>query len=46
MSDFNSVIQQNTLETQKRYHNRKVHIEKQMEEIPTCCTFLPSVLFD
>lgn len=34
MSDFKLVIQQNTLETQKRYHNRKVQIEKQMEEIP------------
>ena len=34
MSDFELVIHQDTLETQKRYHNRKIHIEKKMEEIP------------
>lgn len=34
MSNFELVIHQDTLETQKRYHNRKIHIEKKMEEIP------------
>ncbi|WP_236015338.1 hypothetical protein [Planococcus soli] len=28
MSDFELVIHQETLETQKRYRNRKIHIEK------------------
>ncbi|WP_233569683.1 hypothetical protein [Planomicrobium sp. Y74] len=34
MSNFELVIPQDTLETQKRYYNRKIHIEKKMEEIP------------
>ncbi|MDJ0333440.1 tyrosine-type recombinase/integrase [Planococcus sp. S3-L1] len=34
MSDFELVKHQDTLETQKRYYNRKIHIEKKMEEIP------------
>lgn len=34
MSDLELVTHQDTLETQKRYHNRKIHIEKKMEEIP------------
>ncbi|ANU28275.1 tyrosine-type recombinase/integrase [Planococcus versutus] len=34
MSDFELVMHQDALETQKRYHNRKIHIEKKMEEIP------------
>lgn len=35
MSNFELVIQQNALETQKRYHNRKIHIEEKMKEIPS-----------
>ncbi|WP_251048051.1 hypothetical protein [Planococcus sp. ISL-109] len=34
MTDFKLATHQDTLETQKRYHNRKIHIEKKMEEIP------------
>lgn len=34
MSDLELVTHKDTLETQKRYHNRKIHIEKKMEEIP------------
>lgn len=34
MSDFELVMRQDTLETQKRYHKRKIHIDKKMEEIP------------
>ena len=34
MIEFKLAIHQNTLETQKRYQNRKIHIEKKMEEIP------------
>lgn len=34
MSNYELVMHQNTLETQKRYLNRKIHIEKKMDEIP------------
>ncbi|WP_239457306.1 hypothetical protein [Planococcus versutus] len=34
MTGFKLAIYQDTLEIQKRYHNRKIHIEKKMEEIP------------
>ncbi|AXI00976.1 site-specific integrase [Sporosarcina sp. PTS2304] len=34
MSDFKLAKNQDTLETQKRYHDRKIRIEKKMEEIP------------
>lgn len=34
MTGFKLAIHQDTLETQKRYQNRKIHIEKKMEEIP------------
>lgn len=34
MKGFKLTIHQDTLETQKRYHNRKSHIEKKMAEIP------------
>lgn len=33
MTGFKVAIHQDTLETQKRYQNRKIHIEKKMEEI-------------
>lgn len=34
MSNFELVMHQNKMETQKRYLTRKIHIEKKMEEIP------------
>ncbi len=34
MTSFKLATHQDTLETQKRYQNRKIHIEKKMEEIP------------
>ncbi|WP_338657131.1 tyrosine-type recombinase/integrase (plasmid) [Sporosarcina psychrophila] len=34
MSDFKLAKHQDTFETKKRYHNRKIHIEKKMGEIP------------
>ncbi|XKE94434.1 site-specific integrase [Metaplanococcus flavidus] len=34
MTGFKLATHQGTLETQKRYQNRKIHIEKKMEEIP------------
>ena len=34
MASLDLVIHENTLETQKRYQARKIHLEKKMEEIP------------
>lgn len=35
MSDFELVVHQDALETQKRYHNRRIHLEQKMEKIPS-----------